>query len=204
MERSVNGVIVSIVAAGLAVGCAHEHYIEPVQQTGPEIPVARGGRALTLEGRSLKVGDTAPDATLLDPGYKEFKLSSLRGKVVLLSVIPGLNTPVCDQSTRFFERAAGQMGDDVAIVTISMEDPFEQDRYVRVNEIRRHRLLSDHRDKEFAQAYGLYVKETGYLARSVLVIDKAGVIRYIETQREMNRIPDFDAAIETVRQLQGR
>ena len=203
MKRASIWVMV-LIAGWVIGGCAHEHYPDPVARTGPQVPVTRSGRALTLEGQSLTVGDKAPDATLLDRGYREVKLSSMWGKVVLLSVVPELDTPVCDQSTRHFENVAAQMGYDVAIVTISVDDPFTQDRWGRENRILRHRLLSDHRDKGFAKAYGLYVKETGYLARSVLVIDRAGVIRYIETQQEMARIPNFDAAVQKVRELQGR
>ena len=173
----------------------------PVDRTGAGVTVAQFGEPLTITGAALKVGDKAPDVVLRTPRGSDLNLASLRGKVVLMSVVPELGTTVCDRSTQRFEEAARGLPDDVAVLTISSDDPFTQDRWARENNIRDVQLLSDSAHKSFGPAYGVQVRETGRLARAVLVVDAKGVIRYIEMQRELARDPNYEAALAAVDKL---
>jgi thiol peroxidase len=169
--------------------------------TGPGTPATLWGKPLSLEGATLRVGDAAPDVTLADRTGREVKLSSLRGKVVLLSVVPDLDTPVCTSQTHKFSKLAPGMGPDVAVVTVSTNSPFDQERWCRENEISNLRMLSDRQRMGFGSAYGVKIAGKSTLARSVFVVDRQGVIRHIETVGEMTREPDYAAAMEAVRKL---
>ena len=177
--------------------------VEPADQTGPEISVTRRGRALTLAGATLIVGDWAPDVVLTDRRGNKVRLADYRGKVLLLSVVPELGTAVCDRSTRYIDRSDLNDHPDVVIFTISTNSWGEQARWCSSNRVRRHMTLSDAPAKAFGQAYGLAIQEVDYLTRCVLVIDRDGVIRYIETQRDIGRMPNFKAAEQLARSLAG-
>ena len=135
------------------------------------------GNPVTLVGNAVKVGDNAPDATLKGAGLKDVKLSEYKGKVVILSVVPSLDTPVCDLQSRRFNKEAGTLGDKAAVLTVSMDLPMAQARWCGAADAKNIVTLSDYKDRQFGQAWGLYMKENGLLARAVYVVDKAGIIR---------------------------
>jgi thiol peroxidase len=159
------------------------------------------GNPLTLVGNEPRVGQTAPDFTALANDLAPVALVSLRGKVVVLSSVPSLDTPVCDLQTRRFNEEAGRLGADVAILTLSMDLPFAQARWCGAAGVTHVRTLSDHRDAAFGQAYGLLIKELRLLARAVIVVDRQGVIRYMQVVRELTQEPDYAAAMEAVRKI---
>jgi thiol peroxidase len=159
------------------------------------------GNPVTLVGKEVKVGDAAPDVTLVDNDLKLVALSAFRGKVVILSSVPSLDTPVCDIETRRFNEEAAKMGDGVAVLTLSMDLPFAQKRWCGAHGIERVRTLSDHRDAAFGTAYGVLIKELRLLARAVFVVDRQGVIRYTQLVEEISHEPDYDAVLDAVRKL---
>ena len=159
------------------------------------------GNPLTLAGNELKVGDPAPDVTLLGNDLSPVKISSFKGKVRVLSVVPSLDTPVCDIQTRRFNDEAGKLGDDVAILTVSMDLPFAQSRWCGAAGVEKVVTLSDHREAGFGAAYGVLIKELRLLARAILVVDKDDTIQYIELVKEVAEEPDYDAALEAVKKL---
>jgi len=159
------------------------------------------GNPVTLVGKEVKVGDAAPDVTLLDNDLKAVALSAFRGKVVVLSSVPSLDTPVCDTETRRFNEEAAKLGDGVAVLTISMDLPFAQKRWCGAHGIERVKTLSDHRDAAFGKAYGVLIKELRLLARAVFVVDRQGVIRYTQLVEEITHEPDYDAILDAVRKL---
>jgi len=159
------------------------------------------GNPLTIVGRELKVGDTAPDCEVLDNDLSPAKLSSFRGKVCVISSVPSLDTPVCDMETRRFNEEAGKLGEDVQILTISMELPFAQKRWCGAAGVDKVITLSDHRDASFGTAYGVLIKELRLLARAVFVLDREGIIRYIQVVKEVADEPDYDAVLEAVDKL---
>ena len=156
------------------------------------------GNPLTLVGNEVKAGQKAPDFEVLDNGLSPVKLSSFAGKVVVISSVPSLDTPVCDLETRRFNDEAGQLGGDVVILTVSMDLPFAQKRWCGAAGVTHVKTMSDHRDAAFGMAYGVLIKELRLLARAVFVVDKAGTLRYVELVKEVTHEPDYDAALKAV------
>jgi thiol peroxidase len=159
------------------------------------------GNPLTLVGTELKVGDAAPDFEVLDNDLKPVKFSSFRGKVCVVSAVPSLDTPVCDMETRRFNTEAAKIGPNVAILTISMDLPFAQKRWCAAAGVDKVVTLSDHRDAVFGKAYGVLIKELRLLARVLFVVDQKGVIRYIQTVKEVGKEPDYEAVLTAVKNL---
>ena len=163
--------------------------------------VTMRGNPLTLVGNELKVGDAAPDIEVLSNDLKPVKLSSYRGKVCIVSTVPSLDTPVCDMETRRFNQEAANLGDDMVILTISMDLPFAQKRWCGAAGVDKVATLSDHREAAFGDAYGVLIKELRLLARAVFVVDKEGVIRYVQLVKEIAEEPDYDAVIAAAKEL---
>jgi thioredoxin-dependent peroxiredoxin len=159
------------------------------------------GNPLTLVGKEIAMGSPGPDATLVDNELNPVQLSDYRGKVVVLSSVPSLDTPVCDMQTRRFNSEASNLGDDVVILTVSMDLPFAQSRWCGAAGVEAVITLSDHRDATFGEAYGLLIKELRLLGRAVLVLDREGVVRYYQLVKEVAEEPDYDAALEAVKAL---
>ena len=159
------------------------------------------GNPLTLTGTELNVGDTVPDIEVLDNDLNAVKLSSFRGKVCVISAVPSLDTPTCDMETRRFNETASQLGDDVVILTVSTDLPFAQKRWCGAAGVDKVITLSDHREAVFGSAFGVLIKELRLLARSIFVVDRDGVIQYIQHIKELSEEPDYDAVIEAVKKL---
>jgi thiol peroxidase len=160
------------------------------------------GSPLTLVGNELKVGDPAPDFDALNNDLSPVRLSSFRGKVLVISSVPSLDTAVCDQETKRFDQEAGNLGSaDVQILTISMDLPFAQKRWHGESGVDQVMTLSDHRDAAFGQAYGVLIKELRLLARAVFIVDRNGVIRYIQLVKEVAAEPDYDAILEALKKV---
>ena len=159
------------------------------------------GSPLTLTGGRLKVGDRAPDFTVLDNSLNPVSFSHYKGKVCVISSVPSLDTPVCDMETRRFNQEAGGMGSNVTILTISMDLPFAQKRWCGSAGVDKVVTLSDHRDAFFGTAYGVLIKELRLLARAVFVLDRAGVVQYIEIVKELTQEPNYPAVLAAVKKL---
>ena len=163
--------------------------------------VTMKGNPITLMGTELQVGDKAPDFVAIDNDLNPVSFDSFRGKVCIVSSVPSLDTPVCDMETRRFNDEAGRLGDDVEILTISMDLPFAQKRWCGAAGVDRVQTLSDHRDAAFGQAYGVLIKGLRLLARAVFVVDKEGTIRYMELVKEIASEPDYDSLLTAVKEL---
>lgn len=159
------------------------------------------GNPITLMGPELKVGDQAPDFNLSKNLLEQSTLSDYAGKVKLISVVPSLDTGVCDAQTRRFNEAASELGDDVIVLTISADLPFAQARWCGAAGVDRVITLSDYRDNSFGKAYGVLIKEFVIDMRSIFVIDQNDVIQYVEYLPEMAEHPDYDKAVEAVKNL---
>jgi thiol peroxidase len=159
------------------------------------------GNPVTLIGTELQVGNKAPDFLVIDNDLNPVSFASFRGKVCIISSVPSLDTPVCDVETRRFNDEAGRLGDNVEILTISMDLPFAQKRWCGAAGVDRVQTLSDHRDAAFGQAYGVLIKGLRLLARAVFVVDKDGTIRYLELVNEIASEPDYDSVLKAVKEL---
>ena len=165
------------------------------EQTGI---ITMQGHPLTLVGKAISVGDAAPEFEVLDNDLKPVNLSSFRGKVCVISAVPSLDTPVCDMETRRFNDEAGKLGEDVRILTISMDLPFAQKRWCGAAGVDKVTTLSDHREAAFGTAYGVLIKELRLLARAVFVLDREGTVQYIQIVKEVTDEPDYDAVLDAV------
>ncbi len=159
------------------------------------------GNPLTLMGRELKIGDTAPDVVLANNDLASVSLSSYQGKVCIISSVPSLDTPVCDMETRRFNEEAGTLGDDVAIITVSMDLPFAQKRWCGAAGVDKVITLSDYGDMSFGNAYGVLIKELKLLARAVFVLDRQGIIQYIQLVNEVTEEPNYQEILDAVGKL---
>ncbi|HDP79950.1 MAG TPA: thiol peroxidase [Spirochaetes bacterium] len=157
------------------------------------------GGPVTLVGPDIKPGDTAPNFTVLGNAMNPVSLSDYRGQVVILSVVPSLDTPVCELQTRHFNQEAVKL--NAKVLTISMDLPFAQKRFCDSFKIENVLTLSDFRDREFGRNWGLIIKELGLLARAVYVIDREGKVAYREIVKEIGEQPDYAAALEAARKL---
>jgi thioredoxin-dependent peroxiredoxin len=163
--------------------------------------ITGGGNPLTLTGNEVKVGDVAPDFTVIDNDMLEAKLSDYKGKVVVLASVPSLDTTVCSIETARFNSEAGKLGDGVRILTISMDLPFAQKRWCAAEGIENVQTLSDYRDGDYGQKYGVIIAENKLLARAIYIVDKEGKIAYEQIVTEVSHEPDYDAVIEAAKSL---
>jgi thiol peroxidase len=159
------------------------------------------GNPLTLVGNEVKVGDMAPDFTVLNEDLQPVKLSDYRGKVVVIVSVLSIDTGVCDTETRRFNREAEKLGKDVAILGISMDLPFAQKRWCGAAGVDSVRMLSDHRDASFGNAFGVLIKELRLLARTVFIIDRNGKIQYVQYVRETSEEPEYDHVLDALRKV---
>ena len=159
------------------------------------------GNPLTLLGELVQTGQQAPDFEVIDKDLSAVKFSSFAGKVCIISCVPSLDTSICDIMTRKFNEEAVELGDDVVVLAISMDLPFGQSRWCIAADVKNVYVLSDHRTASFGKAFGVLIKELRLLARAVFVLDKEGVIRYIQLVKEVTDEPDYDAALEAVKEL---
>lgn len=159
------------------------------------------GNPLTLLGPEISVGDQAPSFTLVDNDLKPVTLADSKGKVRLITVVPSLDTPVCDTMTRRFNEEATGLSEDVVVYTVSVDLPFAQKRWCGAAGIEGVQTLSDYQERDFGRHYGLLTKELKLLARAVLVINRAGKIVYYQLVNEVVDEPDYSAALEAVKKL---
>lgn len=157
------------------------------------------GNPLTLLGKGVSVGDPAPDFRVLANNLAERTMADYKGKVLILSVVPSLDTPVCDMQTRRFNTEAAKLSDNVRILTISCDLPFAQTRWCGAAGVDAVETLSDHRDLSFGTAYGVAIKELRLLSRAVFVVCANGVIAYEQIVKEVTDSVDFDAALGAVK-----
>lgn len=152
---------------------------------------------VTLLGTEVKVGEKAPDFTVLANDLSEVTLASSKGKVRLISVVPSIDTGVCDQQTRRFNEEAANL-DNVQVLTVSVDLPFAQKRWCAAAGIDV-QTVSDHRDLSFGQAFGVAIKELRLLARAVFVVDSNDTITYAEYVSEATNHPNYEAAVEAAK-----
>ncbi len=156
------------------------------------------GNPFTLIGPELKPGDDAPDFTAIDGSLKPVTLKDTGSNVRIVSVVPSLDTPVCDAQTKRFNEEAAKLP-DVGIVTVSMDLPFAQNRWCNTFAVDRVKMLSDHKDASFGEHYGTLIKELRIESRAIFVIDRNNKVRYAEYVKEVADHPNYEAALAAAR-----
>jgi len=159
------------------------------------------GNPFTLLGSVLKVGDKAPDFSVVDNGMAPVTLATSAGSIRVVSAVPSLDTPVCDSETRRFNQEAADLPGNVNVLTISLDLPFAQKRWCGAAGIDKVVTLSDYRERSFGLKYGVLIKELLLLTRAIFVIDASDTIRYIQIVPEVTSEPDYGAVIAAVKNL---
>jgi len=159
------------------------------------------GNPITLLGPELKKGDKAPDFQLQKSLVEAVSLKDYAGKVKLVSVVPSIDTGVCDAQTRRFNEEAGKLGENVEILTVSVDLPFAQARWCGAAGVDKVVLLSDYKDNNFGEAYGVLIKELRLDMRAIFVIDANDTIQYVEVLSEMTEHPNYEQALAAVQSL---
>jgi thioredoxin-dependent peroxiredoxin len=155
---------------------------------------------VTLVGKEVKVGDDAPDFTVLSNDLNPITLEDTEGKVRLISVVPSIDTGVCDAQTRRFNEEVSKLN-NVEVLTISVDLPFAQKRWCGASGLEHVKTYSDHKDLSFGKAYGVYMEEFRLLARAVFVVDAKDKVTYVEYVSEGTNHPNYEAALNAVKEL---
>lgn len=198
-----------------SAGCAemdHQHAGGFMYQP---LPVATGsgtagdGQSVTFKGKPLamtggpgiKVGDSLREVKLAKTDLSLVSLTDTKGKVRIVSIVPSLDTKVCEQQTHYLSEKNAGLDRAIELVTISVDTPFAQSRFAKEAHIDNVTFLSDYRGGDFGKTYGLLVKDVHILARTVMVVDKENVIRYLQITPELAQMPDMEAAFNAAKAL---
>ncbi len=154
------------------------------------------GGPLTLVGPELKAGDKAPDFKLIDTDLKPVTLADSTGKTRIVSVVPSIDTPVCDLQTKRFNQETSKLPANVAVITVSMDLPFAQGRWCGLAGADKVQMLSDYQEHAFGRAYGVLIKELQLLSRAVFVIGPDDKMQYVEYVKEVTNHPDYDKVLK--------
>lgn len=166
--------------------------------------VTMKGRPMALAGEEIKPGMPAPDFKVMDNNLTPMKfLRNYKGKVVVVSAVPSLDTPVCDLQTRRFNKEAESLDPDIHIITVSMDLPFAQKRWCGTAGVTRVQTFSDYQKADFGKAWGVLIKDLRLLARAVFIVDREGVVRYAQLVPEVGREPDYDEALAALKTIAG-
>lgn len=165
--------------------------------------VTMHGTPVSLAGTPVREGDKAPDFEAAGNDMAPVRLSDFAGNAVVLLSVPSLDTPVCDQEARRFNKEAADLGADVVVLVVSMDLPFAQQRWCGGNGIDRVIAVSDYKTAEFGRSYGVLMEDARLLARAVWVLDPDGVVQHCELVPEITEEPDYDAALAAARKLQS-
>lgn len=160
-----------------------------------------GDKFATLLGDEVKVGETAPEFTSVVPGWGTVNpLQESKGKVIILSAVPSLDTDVCDRETRRFNQEAAQLSDDIVIYTISTDFPMAQKRWCGAAGVDKVKVVSDVVDAEFGLKYGVLIKERRYFRRSVFIVGRDGRLTYVNYLPVQSQEPDYDEVINAAKE----
>ena len=160
--------------------------------------VTMHGNPVTLEGDSVQPGERAPDFEVMDNDLNPVTLGEYHGKALILSSVPSLDTSTCDMETRRFNQEAVKLGEEITILTVSMDLPFAQKRWCAAAGVDRVITLSDHRKASFGQAYGVLISDLRLLARAIFIVDRNGVLQYMQVVPEISQEPDYEEVLTTV------
>ncbi|MFZ3342099.1 MAG: thiol peroxidase, partial [Terriglobales bacterium] len=160
------------------------------------------GNPMTVIGPELKTGDAAPDFQTVDDSLKPIDLAATGHGVRIFSIVPSLDTPVCDAQTKRFNEEAGKLP-DVKIYTVSMDLPFAQKRWCGAFGVDHVKMLSDHRSASFGEHYGTLIKELRILSRAIFVVDQKNTIRHVEYVKEVGDHPNYESALAVAKSLSG-
>ena len=189
----------------LLMGCATTQPNIPVDEFSvePGTSVAFKGQSFKLLGRPISVGETLPSVELRDANtMAKVDLSTMRGSVLFLSIVPSLETPVCDAQTHYLGEEGDKLSPEIKRITISRDTPFAQKRFAKEAKLTNLQYLSDHGDALFGRSTGLLMNDLMLLSRSVILVDREGKVRYIQVVPDITHLPDMEKAFQKAEELQ--
>lgn len=188
----------------LLVGCASVKPKIPFDQGSiePGGTVARGELRFKLLGTPLSAGNPLPSVKLVDAmTMKEVDLSQERGKILFLSIVPSLDTPVCEEQTHYLGEEGNKLPEDIRRMTISRDTPFAQKRFAKEAKLTHLQYLSDYKQGEFGRSTGLLVEGSMLLSRSIVLVDRKGIVHYIQVVPDLTHLPDMEKAFHKAMEL---
>ena len=188
----------------VVIGCASMRPKIPVEKGSvePGTAVARGEASFKLLGSAISMGKPLPSVNLVDAmTMKDVDLSQDKGSVLFLSIVPSLDTAVCEEQTHILGEEGQKLPQEVRRITISRDTPFAQKRFAKEAKLTHLQYLSDYKEGEFGRATGLLMEKSLLLARSVVLVDKKGMVRYIQVVPEITHLPDMDKAFQKAIEL---
>lgn len=188
----------------LAAGCAATRPQIPMEQASsqPGGTVTRGGAVIKLLGTPLSLEHPLPSVKLVDAmALKDVDLSQEKGAVLFLSIVPSVDTKVCEEQTHYLGEEGQKLSKEIRRITISRDTPFAQKRFAEEAKLTNLQYLSDYKQGEFGRATGLLMEGSLLLARSLVLVDKKGVVRYIQVVPEITRLPDMEKAFQKAEEL---
>ncbi|AVI67068.1 MULTISPECIES: thiol peroxidase [Shewanella] len=189
----------------LAASCIYSLVLmSPNTLASEKTQVLMGEKTVTLEGKRPKLSQMAPGFKVVDEHFTPVMLSDFKGKTVLISAVPSLDTGVCALQTKRFNSEVGHFSDDVIMLTISTDLPFAQKRFCKVENVDKIKVLSDSVWRDFGEKYGLLIQDYGLLARAIFIIDAEGKLQYQELVPNITEHPNYDAALEALKTLQAQ
>jgi len=179
-----------------------ENINEEVKKETVKRTVTMQGRPMVLAGDEIKAGMTAPDFKVTDNDMLPMKFSRVYGgKVAVISAVPSLDTPVCDLQTRRFNKEAEALGPDVGVLTVSMDLPFAQKRWCGAAGVKAVRTFSDYQKADFGKSWGVLIKDLRLLARAIFIVDKNGIVQYVQLVPEVTREPNYGEVLAALKDL---
>lgn len=189
----------------LAASCIYSLVLmSPNTLASEKTQVLMGEKTVILEGKRPKLSQMAPGFKVVDEHFTPVMLSDFKGKTVLISAVPSLDTGVCALQTKRFNSEVGHFSDDVIMLTISTDLPFAQKRFCKVENVDKIKVLSDSVWRDFGEKYGLLIQDYGLLARAIFIIDAEGKLQYQELVPNITEHPNYDAALEAFKTLQAQ
>jgi thiol peroxidase len=194
----------TLVFAFVLGGCATLQPKPPVdrESVNPGTSVSRGGKALALVGTPISKGKPLPSVALVDAmTMKDVDLSQEKGQILFLSIVPSVDTKVCEAQTHYLGEEGDRLTPSIQRITISRDLPFAQKRFAEEAKLTDLRYLSDYKTGDFGKATGLLIDEMKLLARAVVIVDREGLVQYIQVVPEITHLPDMEAAFEKAIEL---
>ena len=196
MSRKILSMTVGIILAAFLTACATKpDIIINTESVSPGTQVSKKGSALPLTGTAIEIGQQLPETKLVDMNtMKEVDLNDYRGSVLFLSIVPSIDTKVCEAQTHLLGEEGDVLPPTIKRIAISRDTPFAQARFAKEAKLEDIQYLSDYKEGAFGRSTGLLMEGPRFLARSVLLVDKQGIVRYIQVLPDITHLPDMDKA----------
>ena len=203
MNKNIRLIFTIVVVFFLAMACSKTYQIPINKDTvEPGGVVQRGEQKFQLLGTPVQKGMTLPDTALVDANtMDDFSFSQIRGKVAIISIVPSIDTKVCEAQTHYLGEQGDRLPASILRITVSRDTPFAQKRFAEEAKLKDVQFLSDYRDGAFGLATGLLIDKIKLLARSVIVVDKSGKIQYIQVVPQLGELPDMEKAFDIADRL---